>query len=373
MQLTTRDAARLLGVSDSTLHRWLKSGELPATRVNDSVPAEPDRPPRVRRRAQPAHLGRPARRARDGGARSCRASPTRSGPAGSTAASPGTDKSSILREVVERLPLPRPADRELLHRVLLAREALGSTGLGDGIAIPHAAEPHRSANPAAGGGDLLPGSAGRLRRYRREARAHARDDRDPFHARAPAPARPRRRGAARSSRSARSSRRALAPRSSCPRSRGSRPRSRRSAAGGGGEPLPRRAGRSSPPAGSPRSPRRRARASRSRSAARPARPAPRSGSSPPGPRCAPRRWPGSLPGRCRTARSRSGSTRSRPCSPSRCSASGSPPRCSVRATCERTSPAARSARSSSSSTSSSPRWRSSSPRARRSCSSSPGR
>ena len=34
MQLTTRDAARLLGVSDSTLHRWLKSGELHATRVD---------------------------------------------------------------------------------------------------------------------------------------------------------------------------------------------------------------------------------------------------------------------------------------------------------------------------------------------------
>ena len=44
----------------------------------------------------------------------------------------GGDKSSILRAVVERLPLPRPADRELLHRVLLAREALGSTGSATG-------------------------------------------------------------------------------------------------------------------------------------------------------------------------------------------------------------------------------------------------
>jgi PTS system nitrogen regulatory IIA component len=32
-------------------------------------------------------------------------------------------------------------DREFLLQVLLAREALGSTGIGDGIAIPHARNP----------------------------------------------------------------------------------------------------------------------------------------------------------------------------------------------------------------------------------------
>jgi PTS system nitrogen regulatory IIA component len=53
----------------------------------------------------------------------------------------GADKASILRAVVERLPLRTPADRELLHRVLLAREALGSTGFGNGVAIPHPRNP----------------------------------------------------------------------------------------------------------------------------------------------------------------------------------------------------------------------------------------
>jgi PTS system nitrogen regulatory IIA component len=53
----------------------------------------------------------------------------------------GADKASILRAVVDRLPLPRQADREQLHRVLLAREALGSTGFGNGIAIPHPRNP----------------------------------------------------------------------------------------------------------------------------------------------------------------------------------------------------------------------------------------
>jgi PTS system nitrogen regulatory IIA component len=53
----------------------------------------------------------------------------------------GADKPSILAAVVERLRLPRPADRELLLRVLLAREALGSTAFGNGIAIPHPRNP----------------------------------------------------------------------------------------------------------------------------------------------------------------------------------------------------------------------------------------
>jgi PTS system nitrogen regulatory IIA component len=48
---------------------------------------------------------------------------------------------SVLRSVVELLRLPDHVDREFLLQVLLARESLGSTGIGDGIAIPHARNP----------------------------------------------------------------------------------------------------------------------------------------------------------------------------------------------------------------------------------------
>ena len=37
--------------------------------------------------------------------------------------------------------LPEEVDSEFLYQVLLAREALGSTGMGDGIAIPHVRNP----------------------------------------------------------------------------------------------------------------------------------------------------------------------------------------------------------------------------------------
>jgi PTS system nitrogen regulatory IIA component len=53
----------------------------------------------------------------------------------------GEDKRSVLKDVVVRLPLPPELDRDFLVSVLEAREAMGSTGIGDGIAIPHARNP----------------------------------------------------------------------------------------------------------------------------------------------------------------------------------------------------------------------------------------
>lgn len=53
----------------------------------------------------------------------------------------GTDKPSVLRAIVDLLRLPDGVDRELLYRMLLAREALASTAVGDGIAVPHPRNP----------------------------------------------------------------------------------------------------------------------------------------------------------------------------------------------------------------------------------------
>jgi PTS system nitrogen regulatory IIA component len=53
----------------------------------------------------------------------------------------GVDRASVLRAVVARMTLPDDLDRDYLFEVLLSREALGSTGVGDGIAIPHVRNP----------------------------------------------------------------------------------------------------------------------------------------------------------------------------------------------------------------------------------------
>jgi PTS system nitrogen regulatory IIA component len=47
----------------------------------------------------------------------------------------------VLHEIVKVLPLPGDVDREFLATVLEAREAMGSTGIGGGIAIPHVRNP----------------------------------------------------------------------------------------------------------------------------------------------------------------------------------------------------------------------------------------
>ncbi len=138
MQLTARDAARLLGVPETTLERWLRSGELAATRVNEqyrfnkidllefATARDLDISPELLAEVEQPALPSLADALRAGGVHRDVS---------------GADKASILRAVVDRMPLPDRADRDLLHRVLLAREALGSTGFGNGIAIPHPRNP----------------------------------------------------------------------------------------------------------------------------------------------------------------------------------------------------------------------------------------
>lgn len=53
----------------------------------------------------------------------------------------GSAKGAVLAAVVSRLALPVEVDREHVLAILEAREAMGSTGIGGGIAIPHVRNP----------------------------------------------------------------------------------------------------------------------------------------------------------------------------------------------------------------------------------------
>lgn len=53
----------------------------------------------------------------------------------------GHDKETILRQVLMHLNLPDDVDPEFILSVLLARESMGTTAIGDGIAIPHVRNP----------------------------------------------------------------------------------------------------------------------------------------------------------------------------------------------------------------------------------------
>jgi PTS system nitrogen regulatory IIA component len=54
---------------------------------------------------------------------------------------PGADKESVLKSIVNIMHLPDDVDKEFLIGALMARENLGTTAIGDGIAIPHVRNP----------------------------------------------------------------------------------------------------------------------------------------------------------------------------------------------------------------------------------------
>jgi PTS system nitrogen regulatory IIA component len=129
-----------LSVTDKTIYRWIGQGTIPAYRVNEqyrfnraellewatsrklNVSAEIFQEPESTAARMPGLL-----ESLQAGGIHYRLS--------------GADRESVLRALVETMRLPEEVDREFLFRVLLAREALGSTGIGDGIAIPHVRNP----------------------------------------------------------------------------------------------------------------------------------------------------------------------------------------------------------------------------------------
>jgi nitrogen PTS system EIIA component len=139
MELSVRDSARLLNVSEKTIYRWVKQGKLPAFRVNEQY------------RFNRAELLEWATSERVNVSAEIFVEPHNGvAPTGLFEALRaggihyrvgGGDKAGVLRSAVELMPLPEKVDREFLPNVLVARESLGSTAIGDGIALPHVRNP----------------------------------------------------------------------------------------------------------------------------------------------------------------------------------------------------------------------------------------
>lgn len=139
MNLTVRDVARMLNASERTVYRWIDQGALPAYRVNGQYRfnrAELLEWATARRvKVSPELLHEP----QDRGSPLTLAEALRHG--GIHYRIAGSDKPAVLRAVVDQLRLPEEVDRDWLYEMLLARESLGSTAVGDGIAIPHVRYP----------------------------------------------------------------------------------------------------------------------------------------------------------------------------------------------------------------------------------------
>jgi nitrogen PTS system EIIA component len=137
MDLSVREAARLLAVPEETVHRWIREGSLPASRVRReyrlnrtelqewaAVHRQPVSPelfvtsgPDALSLAQAFELGGVHRDV------------------------VGTSREEILQSATELPGIPDGVDRSMLFDLLMARESLGSTSVGRGIALPHPRDP----------------------------------------------------------------------------------------------------------------------------------------------------------------------------------------------------------------------------------------
>jgi PTS system nitrogen regulatory IIA component len=140
MQLTVPDAARMLDVPEKTIYRWIESRGMPAQKVSDQYrfsKAELLEWATAHKIKVAADLFQEAEG--EGAALPSLSAALAVG--GVFHQVPGKAKQEVLRATIERLTLPPEVDREFLLQVMLARETLGSTGIGDGIAIPHVRNP----------------------------------------------------------------------------------------------------------------------------------------------------------------------------------------------------------------------------------------
>jgi len=140
MNLSVKDAARILNVTEKTIYRWIKQDLIPAYRVNGQ------------NRFNQSELIEWATSRRMGVAPEAFDEPE-------SAATPlplltdaldaggviyrldGTSRNEVLGNLVNNLRLSDGVDKDYLLKVLIAREELASTSVGGGIAIPHPRNP----------------------------------------------------------------------------------------------------------------------------------------------------------------------------------------------------------------------------------------
>jgi PTS system nitrogen regulatory IIA component len=136
MQLTVREVAELLQVDEKIVYRWVSEDGLPAEQVNGQYRF--NRTELLEWATVHKITLSPALFKDAAGSEPSQVRLDQALEAGGIFYDVmGSDKESVLRAMLSALPLPEDFDRAFLLQVFLSREALGSTGIGDGLAIPH--------------------------------------------------------------------------------------------------------------------------------------------------------------------------------------------------------------------------------------------
>lgn len=139
MELSVKDVAKLIDTDENTIYQWIRQDNIPYFRINgeyrfnraDLLEWATTR--RIRFKAN-LFIDDDDAFAMPGIAQALAIG-------GFLYNVGGSDQASVLRSVVDAARLPDAVDKDFLYSVLLARETLGSTGIGGGIAIPHVRNP----------------------------------------------------------------------------------------------------------------------------------------------------------------------------------------------------------------------------------------
>lgn len=139
MQLTVRDVARYLNVSERSVYRWIDQKAIPAYRVNDQYRFNKSE---ILEWASAQKMTIDPGFFEDADNSPITLTVTEAVKNGGIHYKiPGDNKDIVLKNVVDLMPLPPDTDRDFIFQILLAREKMASTALGEGIAIPHVRNP----------------------------------------------------------------------------------------------------------------------------------------------------------------------------------------------------------------------------------------
>ncbi len=140
MQLSVKELSKLLNVTERTIYRWIKKRTVPYYRIHDQY--------RFNRleildwaTVQKIDISQEILLEADENSIKTLSLIETIKRGGIHYRVEGNDKRSLLRSVIGLLNLPDDIKKESLLEAMLVREELGSTGLGNGIAIPHTRYP----------------------------------------------------------------------------------------------------------------------------------------------------------------------------------------------------------------------------------------
>jgi PTS system nitrogen regulatory IIA component len=136
MYVNVKETAKLLSVSEKTVYRWIKRNLVPTYKVHGSY-----------RFKRAELLDWATSKRRHVNEEPLETTPQEKEPLPKLADAlnaggivyrvAGSSRNEVLTDAVNHLRLPDDVDLEMLKKMLIIREELASTGIGDGFALPH--------------------------------------------------------------------------------------------------------------------------------------------------------------------------------------------------------------------------------------------